>query len=435
MEKFLSAIPGSFDTDWGAEVWKRVDEHHESEHQIQDGLVAHQPPSFWRIRSILRPIIHLVRKLAPYQSPTHTTTCPPVPHQNGFHPHSTTARIQGENVVHELSTRIARTVEICKNRKCFSNNDDLWQQRTRACIEATASLVCCANAKAAWFGGISTLLGDIGSFEKIRELSLAGTDELFVIRWSCLSFVAIRPILEDLEVMIVAACAIGTFSKGDDNEALAVAQQIDKTHRKATDCLFWLHGELPRTEDLTKVIEFLRGHESQISELEQINVEADRLEVVDDGISTMQSVINSFSHQITSQIPGVLDHLDAALIPFSRFVELFRENSKMQFIRPRQTLKGTCSLAPTLRNILEGQGDTDAYKELLKDLESFPFWFGWQGDVMQRQLWRLQDLSYGGGTWLYGRAFLPCLFAAVIHISIKGIPLCTIHGHVSSNYI
>jgi hypothetical protein len=103
--------------------------------------------------------------------------------------------------VHELSTRVARSVEICKNRKLFSNNDGLWRKRTRACIEATASLVCCANAKLAWFGGISKLVGDIGSFEKIRELSLAGTDELFVMRWTCLSLVAIRPILADNQAL------------------------------------------------------------------------------------------------------------------------------------------------------------------------------------------------------------------------------------------
>jgi hypothetical protein len=31
MEKFLSAIPGSFNTDWGAEVWRKVGEHHKSD--------------------------------------------------------------------------------------------------------------------------------------------------------------------------------------------------------------------------------------------------------------------------------------------------------------------------------------------------------------------------------------------------------------------
>ncbi len=55
-----------------------------------------------------------------------------------------------------------------------------------------------------------------------------------------------------------------------------------------------------------------------------------------------------------------------------------------------------CSPSLTLRNILEGQGDADAYKELLKNLETFSF-SSWRGDEMQRQLWRLQDLRDGGG--------------------------------------
>jgi hypothetical protein len=192
MEKFLSAIPGSFNTDWGTEVWKRAGER-------QDELIArphrdttaHQPSSSWSIRGVLGPIIHLVRKPAPRHPPTHAMTRSPVPHPPNVHPHSTTAQIRGENVVQELSTRVARFVEICKNRGLFAN-DDLWRKRTRACIEATASLVCCTNAKPAWFGGISKLLGDLGRLEKIRELSLAGTDELFVTRWTCLSLVAIR---------------------------------------------------------------------------------------------------------------------------------------------------------------------------------------------------------------------------------------------------
>jgi hypothetical protein len=164
MEKFLSAIPGSFNTDWGTEVWKRVGEHHERGDQSQDepaarphrDATAHQPSSSRSIRSVVRPITHLIRKPAARHSPTHATTRSPVPHPSNFHPDSTTAHIR-ENIVYELSTRVARSVQICKNRKLFATND-LWQKRTRACIEATASLVCCANAKLGWFGGISKLL-------------------------------------------------------------------------------------------------------------------------------------------------------------------------------------------------------------------------------------------------------------------------------------
>jgi hypothetical protein len=55
-----------------------------------------------------------------------------------------------------------------------------------------------------------------------------------------------------------------------------------------------------------------------------------------------------------------------------------------------------CSPSLTLRNILEGQGDADAYKALLKSLGEFHRTH-WRGDEMERELWRLQDLADGGG--------------------------------------
>ena len=301
--------------------------------------------------------------------------------------------------MHELSTRVSRSVELCKDRTFFSS-DDLWRKRTRACIEATASLVCCANANVAWFGGIPKLLGDIGCFEKIRELSLAGKDELFVIRWTCLSLVAIQQILEHKTMQDCARRAICRVSRDPGNhekDTLANAQKIDETLQKVKGHLIWLNGVLPETEDLAEVVEILRTHESQISELEQINIEADSLHWVNYGIILMHNAINFHSHQITSQIPGVLDDLDLSPFPFSHFVELSRDPRELQFIRPKQMLESMCSPATTLRNILEGQGAVDAYNGLLKDLREFRFQSGWQGDEMQRQFWRLQDLRDGGG--------------------------------------
>ena len=408
MEKFLSAIPGSFNTDWGAEVWRRVGEHHESDHEIQDGPVsrsrrdttAHQWSYSWRIGKVLRPIIHLIKRPALSHPPPHAMTRSPVPNPRNVYQSSAAVHIRGENVVHELSTRVARSVEICKSRKLFSN-EELWRKRTRACIETTASLVCCANAKVAWFGGISKLLGDIGSFEKIRELSLAGMDELFVMRWTCLSLVAIRPILEGGILQDYVMLAMDRFAVADDNgnnDALASAQKIDKTLLKARGCLFRLYDVLPKTEDLTEeVIDIIRSHEYQISELEQIDIEANRLELLDDYIFIVQQSINAISHQTTSQTPGVHDNLDQASIPFNRLLELSYDSRKLQFMQPMQTLKSMCSPATTLRNILEGQGDADAYKELLRILADFRFGSSWRGDEIQRQLWCLQDLRDGDG--------------------------------------
>jgi Family of unknown function (DUF6535) len=403
MEKFLSAIPGSFNTDWGAEVWKRVDEHHEIEDQSQDEPVArphrdttaHERSSSWSIHGVIRPILHLVRKLTPRHPPTHAT----IPH---VHPRSTAAHIEGENVVHELSTRVAHSVEMCKNRGLFAN-DDLWRKRTRACVEATASLICCTNAKLAWFGGISELLGEFGRFEKIRELSLVGTDQLFVMRWTCLSLVAFRLSLEDNpSVPNIAGGTMEAFAREDEtgnNDALATARKIDETLKKASSCLDRFKWALLNTEYPTEEVkEILHSHESHISELEQISIEADRLKWADSLISHGQIILDDTSYQIIFQFPGVLDVLDPyyqAPIPFSRLAELSRDPRALQFLRPRQILKGICSPTPTLRNILEGQGDDEAYKELVKNLRNSSLI--WGGDEMQRQLLRLQDLRDGGG--------------------------------------
>jgi hypothetical protein len=108
-------------------------------------------------------------------------------------PHPAIAHRKG--VVHEPSTRVARSLEGCKNSGRFAKDD--WWKRTSACIDTTASLVFGAGANLTWFGDIRKLLGDIG-VEKPRELSLAGirTDQVFVVHWSCLSLVVIQQILE-----------------------------------------------------------------------------------------------------------------------------------------------------------------------------------------------------------------------------------------------
>ena len=99
--------------------------------------------------------------------------------------------------------------------------------------------------------------------------------------------------------------------------------------KKASDCLLRLRNALWKAEDLTEeVIEILRGHESEISELEEINIEADRLQLEDYGIFRVPNVINVINHnsyQIISQFPGVLDDFDhkyRASLPFKRVVEL-----------------------------------------------------------------------------------------------------------------
>jgi hypothetical protein len=420
MERLLSAIPGSFNTDWGAEVWNKVGKRKqdESDDRSQDEL-AHavgppmgtmvltaqamppvdRPSYFRRIHSIFRPIAHLAKKLIPHHSTTSATTYPPASYPPNAHADSATAHIQGD-VVRGLSERVNRSLAICKNPGLFE--EESWRKRTRTRVETTALLVCCANAEFGWFGDIVELLGNIGAKENTRESSLAAKDQLFVMRWTCLSLVAIRPNLENNGwARYWAGDAVNSFAWRDDTgnrEALAGAQKIDGNLKKARKCLFQLHDTLPWNEDLTeKVKQILRGCESEISELERLNVEADNIPDVDWSIFMIQSNIAGHSHGITSQIPGVLDDLDQAPVSFSQVVELFREPRKRQFICPGWTLKSMCSPAQTLRKILGGRGNADEYKELLENLRNFRYSSRWEGNEMQRQLLRLQDLRDGGG--------------------------------------
>ena len=422
MEQFVMAIPGSFSTDWGVDVWKRVSERRNSDKRrrnepavgpLTDMTISTEQamphvsrPSYsGRIHRISTPVIHLIKKITCHFSPTDSSTHTAVTRSD-----TATAHIQGEDIVQELSKRVIRTLEICRSRQFLANDDmenKLWRRRTRACIETFASLVFCANARLDWFGDAVKILGDIGTSEKPRELSLAGTGQFFVMCWSCLSLVVIRNFLDRGIMLYDVTVGAEMLAKQNDtgnDESPTHAQKIDEALQKAMWCLESLYDALWQTEDLTEEVEeILRSHESRISELEQINRDADTdsLREVDLRIYNQQITLLDYDFfEIISQFPGVLDDLDdyyRTPIPFSRLVELLNDTRKMQFIRPRNTLKSVCSPATTLRNILEGRGDADAYKELLKNLKQIPFRSDWKGNEIQRQLWRMQDLRDGGG--------------------------------------
>ncbi|KAI0277488.1 hypothetical protein BGY98DRAFT_1097436 [Russula aff. rugulosa BPL654] len=343
IEKLLMAIPGSLNSEWGIEVWRKI--------------------NHTTMPLVVRPSHH------PIHPPTDAMSYPPL--------RSPPTITQGELIIRKLVACFARFLRTSENR-----SDDLWRRRTRAFIETTATLLFFANAKFTWFEDIADVLGDIGSSEKTRELSLAGTDQLFVTRWTCLSLLAIRRILDgDQNTMWSFADeeVLCLLIKDDDTgEALTGAQTIDNNFRTAR-----------------QFKPILRDHESVISELERISIDAGRLENVDQWIFETQSAI---APQITSQFPGILDDLDTAPLRFNHFVEVFRDPRQIQFIRPGRTLKSMCSIVPTLRNILEGQGDANAYKQMQMNLMEFRSRASnWQGDELQRQLWRLQDLRNGRG--------------------------------------
>ena len=417
MELFVMAIPGSFNAEWGVEVWKSVfnstgdDDQSKSQNDPTVGpntdltVCDVMPP-----RAVLRPnartinnvfdsVARRVRTRSAINSSAgaiavRLATLPPY-----INVHMTS-----RYYVRRLSAHVAHMLETCNDRRLFAS-DDLWRRRTRACIDTTASLVSWANAELDWFGDIVKLLGNIASTERTRESSLAGIDHVFVTRWTCLSLMAIRPILAR-DLSVYAGMAVTFLEKEDDTsheEVMTGAQKIDETFEKAWKCLVALHLALNHEENLAveqdEVMEILRLNEPRISELEQINIVADSLGRVDLGIFRVQSCLDADTHGIiTRQLPGVEFHdFHPEDIHFGQTTEWFRDPLKLQLILPGHKLRSICSLVPTLRDILEGQWDGNAYQEMLKNLGALVHVPTWQGNLLRRQLWRLQDLRDGGG--------------------------------------
>ena len=148
MELFVAAIPGSFNAEWGIEVWRRVSKIIEDENRTTNWNELTE-------KNIITP-------MAPADRPSLRTT--PGRNRLVLHPPNTPhpsvmASSQEENLARELCRRVSHLLETCKNRALFAS-DEQWRKRTRACLETTASLVAFANMELAWFGDVGRLLGD-----------------------------------------------------------------------------------------------------------------------------------------------------------------------------------------------------------------------------------------------------------------------------------
>ena len=378
MELFVMAIPGSFNAEWGLEVWKGVSEVNEEENKITN-----------------RNNISMV----PFSetSGSSTDVAAGLPALYGFDEPLVMNYSQRENVVYELSRRVAQLLETCKRRGLFTH-DKQWRTRTRACVETTAALVCCANAELAWFGDVGGLLGDVGRFEKLGESLSTDMDRSFVIRWTCLSIMAIRPVLSgNVRLRTTASDAVNSFQtfqtqKGTpDEQALKNAKKIDEYFISAYSCLFGM--TLFRTSDLTD--DEVEG--SIITELERINTEAGPLTLVDHRCDFLLRHLDQITHGITGQLPGIQSRFPPlGPIPFGQVLELFTDPFKFPIISPGQALQSLCSLAPRFRDFLQEE-NTKENREMVMYFQAINGVANRAGCSLQRQLWRLQDLRDGGG--------------------------------------
>ena len=376
MEPFVLAIPGTFNTEWGREVWIDVASQKRSDsdtlelqmdrsHSFGSTLLMHQFPQFL------------------------------------------------EGTAGDTICRCVRYLfETCKNHSYFET-EEARHRRMRACVEAASSLVCCIDFQLDWFGEIGKLVSEIGRIENINESPTTTSDQSFIIRWTCLSLVSIQQILSSNRLQVLAAYAVSGLARFQSEYG-----RPDETGRRSAqkieDCLktAWEHVEEirrafePWTQKRTKeqVEEILRNYEQHISELERIKVDADGMEDVDWRISLYQDAMDEDTFRLARLLPGVsFDEPRRAESSLIR--DTFNAHATgsapvpPQLIFPGQQVRALARLGSKFREVLDGKV-ADGHEEVLDSLKSVDQVHASlrrPNGLMNRQLWRLQDLRDGGG--------------------------------------
>ena len=275
---------------------------------------------------------------------------------------------------HERSTtrefcwRIGHFFDTCKNRAVFAS-DEVWRTRCRACVELMASLVSFADVEFGWFGDNLQALGDIGSFEGTRKLSLSqalsGRDKPFVVHWTCLSIIAIRPTLK--------ASSVG-YSNSLYRTIDGVLTPVGR--HKAFDRTLEHRWGSERNRDLSSIISFSM---EQPWDQREFN----------DYIKSNFVKFDEVGQRITHELPG-FDFDFPHSEPFLRqTLEMFRDPSKLRFMSCRQPLK-----------FFEYLKRLDAYRDNSPDPEyernQVIEKLVWPKHLLQRILWSTDDLHCGG---------------------------------------
>jgi hypothetical protein len=370
VEPLALAIPGSFNTEWGREVWRDVSS------QGGSHATSNRPSSLAAGQVFLRPL----------------------------------SRRPFEEAAVKTITRCVRYLfETCNNRNHFES-ECARRKRMRACVEATASLVCCIDFQLEWFGEVSKLVSDIGRTEKINGPLTCRSDQSFAVRWTCLSLMATQQMLRSNQLQVFAESAVSGLTRIQpdvgraDEAALRSARSIDELLNTAWQCAENLHRAFePWDQNNTKeqVEDILRGHESQISALE---IDGTAFEGLDERLSTLQDRMDDYGHGLMRQLPSVSSSelKLSGPFPISEVFNLTPGDTTPvtpHFIFPGRQAHALARLGLQLRDILEGR---DAERcidtlESLKYINAIPIPLRRSNGLMTRQLWRLQDLRDGGG--------------------------------------
>ena len=428
MESFTQGIPGSFNTKWGRDVWNKHRGHSSSPkpaNEIVPGATAaqnddqlrnaHHPrlgqnqaiPWGTKALRILRwPLIRTrvdsgtlynvptgdtARQMTRTVSPFHfATSGSPSPQERPDVPQIHPAHLD----VDELCKRILHLFETYDNRDHFLDVDE-WRKRSRACVETAASFVFCMNVDFHSFGEIGKLLSDLGDAENTNNWSETSLNRSFLMRWTCLSLVATRRMLDTKRVRQCAGVNISLLalynavednSSDTDDLALSNAQKIDTKFKTAWNCVDELYSARIHLKDPKEMVSEVK---TLLNKLEDIQVDAHGMGLIDMGILTLQSEIDRVTYRLTRRLPGV--SFDTLTDPhhLADIFDFISNPIGPQLLYLRQRLQG-------LHALNQEQDIQKVVSKIREKTTAFPRVVVSPYGLMERQLWRLQDLSVGG---------------------------------------
>jgi hypothetical protein len=315
--------------------------------------------------------------------------------------------------VYDLCRYVRYLFETYSSEGAFMDTKER-RRRMRGCVETAASLVCCTNVELDLFGEVGEVLSDLGDKERANDPLTIISNPLFAVRWTCLSLVAIKKMVDSNKLQERASFALDGIARfqtdygGPDTMALTIAQKIDDYLKKAWELVVEIHLAFDswsqnRTESEIRGI--LNGHKESISELARIAIEVVGVEDVDWRISLFQDTMDEATHKLTRHLPGVFFSKlkPAAPITMSEAFDFPSDGNTPvppQLISfPGQQIQSLCTLGRRLRDIIEGQ-NTERHAETLKSLGKIPALLHRLNNPtnpMKRQRWRLMDLRDGGG--------------------------------------
>ncbi|KAI0274159.1 hypothetical protein BGY98DRAFT_94197 [Russula aff. rugulosa BPL654] len=277
-----------------------------------------------------------------------------------------------------IDNRIARLLRTCTDPSGFPGKTER-EQRASACVGASLSLVLSVEHKWAWLekSEIPTMaqvliyLSDVRTIRdaKIRdvhthEAPISELDSTSSIRWTCMSIIVVRRVLQTFDEVASAADRVikglakvrGVTERSTDENAAKTARTLNEYLKTSWKSAASLHQELICDVDPNNVEDRVRDIMQE--KKSDIAILDDTWNVCGWAEETDEAVVK-LAQTLREATSGVLDRLQGAVLPWNQDSRLESENGTQsipsfimpQFIPPRLLIQRLWLCVSALRAV------------------------------------------------------------------------------------